>query len=397
MIRCMSGRSSATAPGPRCSRRSALVILSITGATLLSACTDSGPDDAPGPSDSAEPTKGPAPSDVTDVPDADVLLATLASTREMLAACSAVAETSSRRLKRTCAVIEEQHDVLVRLIDAGGLDIDDGATATSASGDDAISTAKTDAVTSTGADENGGDDRSSDTSSSDTSSSDSDSDQTSSTSELSEAQASAAAKAQAAAEAEAEMLVATLLAEQSTGASIVDTLAAVSPTNLPTLMALHGQRAAAAEILGATVRWPVVEGPLGSGAITVLAGLRQAVYGFEVLVARSTEKERDAYNEALGPLREASRTVTELAGPAAPVAPLGYGLPSDVGSEDQRRQLAKDLLTALTQAVIAGSAARAGDEDAIAGTLRLMSLSVRLGTSLRVPTTPFPGLTVPAS
>lgn len=312
--------------------------MSIAGTALLSACSESVTDSAPGPSDDVAPTRELEPSVVTDVPDAEVLLATLAATREVLAACSSVAETSSRRLRRICAVITEQHDVLVRLIDAGGLDVQERTTATSVPGDDDASTADIDA----------------------------------------------------------EMTIATMLAKQSTGAGIVDTLATVSPTNLPTLLALHGQRAAAAEILGGPVKWPVVEGPLGPGAITVLAGLRQAVYGFEVLASRSTEKERQTYTEALRPLREASRTVTELAGPAAPVAPLGYGLPSGVENRDARRQLAKDLLAALPQAVIAGSAARAGDQDAIAGTVRLMSLSVRLGTIFRVPAAPFPGLRVPA-
>ncbi len=329
--------------------------MSITVATLLSACSDTGTNATPRPSDGVEATAVSDDALLAPVADAEVLLATLEQTREVLGTCSVVATTASRRLTRICGVIQEQHDVLVRLIEAGGLQAGDDSTATSAPGDEAASTEDTN-----------------------------------------EAQASAAAKAKAEAEAEAELTVAAVLAKQSTGKDIVATIVSVSPTNLPTLMALHGQRAAAAEILGASVKWPDVEGPLGAGAITVLAGLRQAVYGFEVLVARSTEKEREAYKEALIPLREASRTVTELAGTAAPVAPLGYGLPSDVVDQEERRQLATDLLTALPQAVIAGSAARAGDEDAIVGTLRLVSLSVRLGTSFRVPTDPFPGLTVPA-
>jgi len=341
-----------------------LALISITGASLLSACSDTDTNETPRPSDGVEATGAPENSELGPVPDAEVLLATLEQTREVLGACSAVATTSSRRLTRICGVIQEQHEVLVRLIDAGGLETGNAATSTSEASDRAEETSSEEAAST-------GDD--------------------------SEAQASAAAKAKTEAEAEAETTVATVLAAQSTGDEIAATLVTVSPTNLPTLMALHGQRAAAAETLGAPVKWPDVEGPLEAGAITVLAGLRQAVYGFEVLVARSTEKEREVYNEALIPLREASRIVTELAGPAAPVAPLGYGLPSGVATKEERRQLAKDLLAALPQAVIAGSAARAGDEDAITGTLRLLSLSVRLGTSFRVPMDPFPGLTVPAS
>lgn len=342
MIRLMFARPNANLRGLQCSRRSALAVMAITGVTLLSACSDSGLDTDAGPSDGGGSTGGPGPAGVAEITDAAVLLATLTQTREVLAACEAVAENSTRRLRRICTVIEDQRDVLVRLLDAGGLNTDDQATATVVPDDEAAATGGPDA-----------------------------------------------------AEATAEMTVAALLAQQSSGAGMVDTLVTVSPTNLPTLMALHGQRAAAAQILGETLTWPTVQGPLDAGAITVLAGLRQAVYGFEVLVSRSSEKEREKYSKALASLREASRTVTELAGAAAPAAPLGYGLPNEVGTEDERRQLATDLLSALPQAVIAGSAARAGDEDAIGGTVRLMSLAVRLGASFAVPAAPFPGLTVP--
>lgn len=371
MIRSMCARSSGSRFGPECSRRSALALISMTGATLLSACSDTGADDDPRPSDGVDGTGAPDNSETGPVPDAEVLLATLEQTRQVLGVCSTVSATTSRRLTRICGVIQEQHEVFVRLIEAGGLEKGDNSAATHEPADQAASTTASDAATSPNELSDGDEE--------------SGSAEKSSTEDLSEKEA----------EAEAETAVATILAEQSTGAEIVATLVTVSAINLPTLIALHGHRAAAAEILGRPVKWPVVEGPLEAGAITILAGLRQAVYGLEVLVARSTEKEREAYNDALIPLREAARTVTELAGPAAPVAPLGYGLPGDVGTKKERQQLAKDLLSALPQAVIAGSAARAGDKNAIAGTLRLVSLSVRLGTSFRVPTAPFPGLTVP--
>ncbi|MGB6023019.1 MAG: hypothetical protein WBG89_11900 [Ornithinimicrobium sp.] len=185
------------------------------------------------------------------------------------------------------------------------------------------------------------------------------------------------------------------LARSSLEEEIQDELSEVTGPNLPTLMSLHGQRVAAARLLGASSTSVSVRGPSGAGAITVLAGLRQAAYGLEVLAARSSADERETYREALSALRGPTRRLTELAGGAAPAPPLGYGLPEALSTRRERRDTAQLLFLALSQSIIAGSSARASDDDAIAGTVALMALSVQVGFSFAVPMAGFPGLDVP--
>ncbi len=189
--------------------------------------------------------------------------------------------------------------------------------------------------------------------------------------------------------------LAELLVESSLDDSISEELSTVTGINLPTLMALHGQRIAAARMLGGRVRLPALRGPSGAGAITMLAGLRQVIYGLEVLAARSADDERETYRDALASLRGPSRMITQLAGPSAPAPPLGYGLPSALSTTRERNDAAQELFVALSQSMIAGSSARAFDDDAINGTIALMALSVEVGTTFGVPMDAFPGLSIP--
>jgi hypothetical protein len=189
------------------------------------------------------------------------------------------------------------------------------------------------------------------------------------------------------------------LAEVAAALSPLDrlpgSLEGVSPSNLPTLMSLYGVRFAAAQMLGRSLDWTPPAGPSGASAVTLLAGLRQAVYGFEVIAARAGGGERERYRAALTTLRPMMRTVTELAGEAAPAAPLGYGWDARVDSEAARLRAARELSRPLPAAVIAGSSARAGDGDAITGTVQAMATVVGVGREMGVPLSGFPGLSVP--
>ncbi|MGB5953043.1 MAG: hypothetical protein WBG57_11110 [Ornithinimicrobium sp.] len=176
-----------------------------------------------------------------------------------------------------------------------------------------------------------------------------------------------------------------------------DELISVTAANLPTLMSLHGVRRACVEVLTDSVDRPRLSGPDGAGAITALAGLRQCIYGLEVLAARGAGQDKDAYLQAIGSLRGPTRQLTELAGPAAPAAPLGYRISAPLSTVRERRALATQLMVAAAKAIIAGSGARAGDADAIEGTVQLIGLVSRVGTSIGVPLTGFPGLSVPTA
>ncbi|MGB3687165.1 MAG: hypothetical protein WA991_15230 [Ornithinimicrobium sp.] len=188
-----------------------------------------------------------------------------------------------------------------------------------------------------------------------------------------------------------------MMSTQSSTAVVGEELATVSAANIATLMSLHGSRRACVEVLSDQQVSPTLSGPAGAGAITALAGLRQCQYGLQVLAARSEDGEQATYLEALGRLRSATQQLTELAGSAAPAAPLGYGIPSDINTVRQRRALAQQLLRAAAEAVIAGSAARSGDASAIDGTVSLVSLVAAVGESVGVPLSGFPGMTVPAA
>lgn len=103
--------------------------------------------------------------------------------------------------------------------------------------------------------------------------------------------------------------------------SSVDTsvaeVARSTATNRPMLTSLAAQHAVSAALLGAAVEWPELAGPTGSAAVPVLGATRPAVFGLEVVAARSLGDERERYEAVLGPLRALNRTLTTLAGDAA--------------------------------------------------------------------------------
>lgn len=172
-------------------------------------------------------------------------------------------------------------------------------------------------------------------------------------------------------------------------------LAGASAANLPMLVSVYGERGAAATLLGARVPWPPLTGPSGADALDVLAGLRPAVYALEVAAARSAAVERERYEAALAPLRRLTRQVTELAGPAAPVAPLGYGLPGPLSTPAQRTDVVTQALRPLPAAVVAGTGGLAGDLAAISGSVRLLAEVLRVGHPFGLPVTGFPGMSLP--
>ncbi len=301
--------------------------------TGLTGCSEDPGPARPGPSGGEDLAPPPAP-------DMPVLRATLTRTRASISASAAGEDPdSSRTMDATRTALQTQERVLTQLVQAGG----DSSETT-----DMTSAPDSDAATSTGSGPSVD-----------------------------------------------PAVLADVLLQSSLGEVIRQELSTVTGINLPTLMALHGQRVAAARLLGARVSLPALRGPSGAGAITVLAGLRQAVYGLEVLAARSEAGESETYRDALTTLRGPTRMVTALAGAAAPAPPLGYGLPTGLSTSPERREAAQQLLIALSQSVIAGSSARAFNDDAIGGTIALMAMSVEVGTTFNVPMAGFPGLSVP--
>ncbi|MBA2697110.1 MAG: hypothetical protein H0U62_15035, partial [Actinobacteria bacterium] len=172
-------------------------------------------------------------------------------------------------------------------------------------------------------------------------------------------------------------------------------LSGASAANLPMLVSLHGERAAAALLLGGRISWPTLSRPAGARTVGLLAALRPAVYTLEVVAARASGEERGRFESVLASLGGLTRQVTELAGPAAPAAPLGYGLPEPLSTPAQRARLVTQALQPLPAAVVVGTAGLTGDSAGINGSVRLLAEVTRLGHPFGLPVTGFPGMTVP--
>lgn len=326
----------------------------------------------PGPRQPDGPAATPAPSRPADT---EVLLLALGRARELADQCRAItgADGAERTIQdQVQACLDEQADVLANVLRAGDVAVPepttprpttadtDQATATGASADDAGT------ATSTPGDDAAGD-----------------------AAERTSGPSAARQAAQA-----LQRLGRTALDDVSPAA--LAALAEVSAANLPMLIALTAQRGAMAQLFGHEPSWPDLTGPDGPAANNLLNAYQPAVYGFEVIAARSHYDERAAYREVLGPLRTATRQLTELAGQAAAPAPLGYGLQQDVDTPKARGALAGELMAALPPAIMAQTAAFSGDEDAVAGSVRLLADAVRLAQPWN-PVTGFPGMQVPGA
>lgn len=172
-------------------------------------------------------------------------------------------------------------------------------------------------------------------------------------------------------------------------------LARSTATNRPMLTSLLAQHAESARLLLAPVDWPPLVGPVGTAAVPVLQATRPAVFGLEVVAARSRGEERDLFESVLDPLRSITRALTTLAGDAAPVPPLGYDLPEPLDDADARMQLARDLVHDVSPAVLSVVARAGADVAQLESLVRIIAESSSWAGELGVTGTAFPGMTLP--
>jgi hypothetical protein len=177
--------------------------------------------------------------------------------------------------------------------------------------------------------------------------------------------------------------------------AVVREVATATPTNLVMLVSLAAQHADSAARLGAPVDWKPLVGPAGAAAVPVLAVTRPAVFGLEVLAARSVAEERERYERMLDEVRSLTRQLTTLAGRAAPVAPLGYDLPEPLGSEDERRSLARALVADIAPAGLGAAERLRGDAAQLTGAIRIVAEATAWTQQLGAAPEPFPGMTLP--
>lgn len=177
--------------------------------------------------------------------------------------------------------------------------------------------------------------------------------------------------------------------------TVLQELTRSSSTHRALLVSLAAQHLESARLLGSEVDWPPLAGPVGAAAVPVLARTRPAIFGLEVVSARSLEEERSRYERVLGPVRSATRALTTLAGQAAPVPPLGYDLPEPLDDEEDRLQLAQQLVHDIAPATLSVADRAGSDLEQLRSVLRIVTETERWARDLSVPPLPFPGMTLP--
>lgn len=176
---------------------------------------------------------------------------------------------------------------------------------------------------------------------------------------------------------------------------VLEDLSRSSTVNRAMLLSLAAQHAESARLLGAPVDWPPLVGPVGTAAVPVLARTRPAVFGLEVVAARSRGDERERYESVLAPVRSVTRALTTLAGDAAPLPPLGYDLPEPLDDEAQRLALARELVHDITPAALSVADRAGSDVDQLRSLVRLVAETGHWADGLGLDPVPFPGMTLP--
>lgn len=176
---------------------------------------------------------------------------------------------------------------------------------------------------------------------------------------------------------------------------VLDDLGRSSTLNRAMLVSLAAQHAESARLLGAPVDWPPLEGPVGAAAVPVLARTRPAIFGLEVVAARSGGDERATYEAVLGEVRSTTRALTTMAGDAAPLPALGYDLPEPLDDADERRSLARALVHDIEPAVLSVVDRAGSDVPQLRSLVRLVAEAQQWAHRLDVDPQPFPGMTLP--
>ena len=176
---------------------------------------------------------------------------------------------------------------------------------------------------------------------------------------------------------------------------LVERCAGASALNLPMLLSLATHRADTARLLGAPVDWQPLTGPEGAAAVPLLSVTRPAIFGLEVVAARSSGEERATYETVLGGLRSITRQLTTLAGPAAPVAPMGYDLPEPLDDEKARKTLARELVMDIPPTALSSADRVLGQAEPLLSIVRVAAESIQWGRVLDARPETFPGMTLP--
>lgn len=172
-------------------------------------------------------------------------------------------------------------------------------------------------------------------------------------------------------------------------------LARSTATHRAMLTSLLAQHAESSRLLGAPIDWPPLAGPVGAAAVPVLQVTRPAVFGLEVVAARSRGEERARFESVLGWLRRITRSLTTLAGGTAPVPPLGYDLPEPLDDAEARMDLARALVHDVAPAALSVVDRAGSDVAQLESLVRIVAESSAWARELGVTGAPFPGMSLP--
>lgn len=168
-------------------------------------------------------------------------------------------------------------------------------------------------------------------------------------------------------------------------------LAEVPADELPLVLAVRVQRAVGSAVAGVPSAPPPPAATASPAEAARLAGAAgSALYGLDVAAARAPDEATIA--TARASVMQTRQVLRALPGGDAPPPALGYELPFPVRDAAAAGRLAVHVLHGLTAAVVAGAAAAAGQEPALASLLgwaaEAEGAAVTLGGGLRA----FPGL-----
>lgn len=117
---------------------------------------------------------------------------------------------------------------------------------------------------------------------------------------------------------------------------------AVSTPNRPMFLAVAATQATAAGLLGGAVAWPLGSLP-AQVAASLVEDVRAAVFGMEVVAARTPVKDRDLVSRSLATMYAARSRVEAAAGAAAAPASNDYELPVRPTDAAAMQQLVQQL------------------------------------------------------
>ncbi|PWJ25784.1 hypothetical protein ATK17_1922 [Branchiibius hedensis] len=142
---------------------------------------------------------------------------------------------------------------------------------------------------------------------------------------------------------------------------------------------------------GPAPAWPTAALP-ADVAVGLLPAVREAVYGLEVIAAKSALSGRARVTATLHTMYPIRAQLEAIAGDAAPPLHSTYALTPDPSTDQARTTLARHLLTAVVAACADQAAATKGSADHVGALLHVWGTALTTSWTWGVPPVAFPGL-----